>query len=403
VSFVTLVKQAIAAVAPSAGRGTLFLDADGRPTVTDSAGHNTVSYAAERTLIRNGAFRIVRRQVPGTLTTYSSVGGRIVTADGWDVSNENASVQFRRVDKEAAAEVGVSERFHGEWTKLTTLGKFLVCQALESRDVIGLRNRTIRVQLRAKAVVTGAPFGIALVSWSGAVDTLSRAAAGFVTAWGANGVSPTLAANYAYVTPTAGRAGDNCTAVPGFGYLANLTTNWQRFGGSFTVPANAKNLVVVVYSLNQTAAASGLGLAEVSLTPGEAIVDWAPVPFQFDLGLCSRHYTKSFALETAPAQNAGVATGAVSTTVTKAAAVASGGDLARSARDRATRRAHRGPVRPGSATAQARRITGAAAADQAATATANNTAQSLDITCTGDAAGVVGDQVVIHFTADAEL
>jgi hypothetical protein len=403
VSFVTLIKQAIAAVAPSAGRGTLHLDADGRPTVTDSAGHVTVSYAAERSLLRNGAFRIVRRQVPGTLTTYSSVGGRIVTADGWDVSNENASVQFRRVDKETAAEVGVSERFHGEWTKLTATGKFLVCQALESRDVIGLRGRTIRVQLKARAIVTGAPFAIALVSWSGAVDTLSRAAAGFVTAWGANGVAPTLAANYAYVGPTAGRAGDNCTAVPGGGYLATLTTTWQRFGGSFTVPAGAKNLLVVVYSLNQVAAASGLALAEVSLTPGEAIVDWSPIPFQSDLDACARHYSKSFALETAPAQNAGVATGAVSTTVTKAAAVA----LAATWHVRHATELRAVPTvvlfGPGSATAQARRITGAAAADQAATAIANNTAKSLDITCTGDALGVVGDQVVIHFTADAEL
>lgn len=58
---------------------------------------------------------------------------------------------------------------------------------------------------------------------------------------------------------------------------------------------------------------------------------------------------------------------------------------------------------PGAASAQIRRLTGAAAADMTASVTLNASEASVDVSGTGDASGAVGDQCGVHLSADAEL
>lgn len=390
---------------PAAGKVKLFTDNVDRYLRTlDSKGvqgqvgdHELFNY------VRNSGFWFAQRQAPATLTTYSNVGGRILTADGWGISNENASTQFRRVDTTGAFETGLRNRFWGEYTKITANGKIIVTQVIEGSHAQALRGRTVRVQAWIKAII-GTPIAMkmALISWSGTVDTVPSGAGLFFTAHGANGVDPTLATNLSYLAPRSGVTPDNATAAAN-NISLSATTTWQRFGGVFDVPTTARNLIVAIWSDNQIVTTNGYALSQVSLTDGFEIQEWAPMDIPRELDRVRRFYQKTFTMDVAPAQNAGATTGALLTIIAKAAATA----LAANFYWRYAPEMRASPTvtlfNPGAANAQARRVSGAAAADQTATATANATAASVTITATGDAAGAVGDQVIVHASADAEL
>ena len=129
-SYLTTAKGA-APSAPASGKASFYVDANGRPHLLDAVGTDNVLSARDLpNWIRNSAFWFAQRQAPATLTTYSSPSSRAFCADGWAISNENASVQYRRVDTGAARESGLNSRYYGSFTKITSTGKFMVSQCL---------------------------------------------------------------------------------------------------------------------------------------------------------------------------------------------------------------------------------------------------------------------------------
>lgn len=400
-SQLNLIKGA-APSAPAATKVAAAADTDGRLITVDANGHVSTLANWRRSLLRNGGFWFAQRQVPGTLTTYSNVGGRALTLDGWGIGCENASVQARRVDMTTVTESGVAGRFYGEFTKITSTGKMQVQQAIESRMTQSMRGRNVRVRLKMKAVVTGAQWNIALVQLTsaGTADTIPSGAGLFVTAQGANGVDPTLGTALSYIAPTAGRTGDNCTSSTNC-YQATLTTAWQRFSGVFTVPSTAQNLVLVIYSHNQVAAAAGVAIGEAMIIEGEEIPDWTHGSVPEELVRVRRFYQKSFALDTAPAQNVGVNTGEQRGIAGKATAVANAGfinfEFSPPMRAAPTVVVYN----PAAANALARNITGAA--DMGATTITGTNERNSYTNSTGVAATAVGDLIAIHWSADGEL
>lgn len=353
-------------------------------------------------IVRNGGFWFAQRQAPGTLTTYSNIGGRIITADGWGISNENASTQYRRVDTRTSFETGMSSPFYGEFTKITSNGKIQITQVIEMVDCSALRGRNVRLQLKMKSVVAGsAQWNIALVAWSTTGDIVPSGAGLVFTAQGAAGVDPTLAAGFAYLAPVAGKAGDNCTAGSN-SYAATVTTSWQRFGGVFTVPTNTRNLMVVIYSHNQVTTTNGVALAEVSLTDGEEITDWAPKAYSEEMLRVQRYYAKTFSIDQAPIQSLGLQSGEAKGIAGKAGAVANAGFIFWKL-PTTLRAGGITPVtyNPAAANVNVRDIT--ASVDHSALVVVQSTADLYVFGSTGNASTAVGDQLGLNASVDCEL
>lgn len=398
-----LLNNGAAPATPASGKSSLYVSTDGRPHVLNSTGVDNVITDHELcNYVRNSGFWLAQRQTPGSLTTYSATAGRAFGADGWGVTNENASIQYRRVDTRTTPETGLQAPFYGEYTKITAAGKIVVSQVIESSDAVSLRGRTVRLTAWMKQVVGAAPvlrLGLAQLTSGGAVDTIPGT---FISAFGAGGTDPTLGTNLAYIAPKAGVTGDNCN-VNGNAADCTLSSAWQRFSVVFDIPTTARNLIVLVFGNAQFATTNGFAISQVMLTDGFETQDWNPLGLSLEIRRCLRFYQKTFTGDVAPAQNVGITSGALMCIAGKAAAAALAGVFT-----------WRYPVElrgtpvvtlynPGAANAQARRVSGAAAADQTATATANSTAAQVNITCTGDAAGTVGDQIIVHASADAEL
>jgi hypothetical protein len=401
-SYLTL-NGGAAPATPAAGKIAIYADANGILHKIDD--HGVISTPGDQDLtnrIRNSGFWFAQRQAPGTLTTYSATAGRAISADGWGITNENASAQYIRVDTASSPETGLQGEFYGQFTKITSTGKLLVSQVLEGKDTAALRGRTVRVQIWAKGIVAASAtwrLGLLQLTSAGTIDTIP---ATFVSAFGANGTDPTLGANLSYIAPKSGVTPDNATVV---GNALNLTVTsaaWQRFGGVFDVPAGAKNLIVMLWSDSQVAATNGVSLAQVSLTDGYEVQDWSPLAFTEEMRRVFRFYQKTLGLDVNPVQNAGVTTGCLRCILGKAGAVA----LAAQFQWRFLINMRIAPtvtlLNPAVANAQVRQI-GGTAGDLTASATANITESSVDVTATGISTGTVGDQCGVHVTADAEL
>jgi len=385
---------------PAVTKNILFPDtANRRPVSLDDKGvRNVLTARALPNYLRNSGFWFAQRQAPATLTTYSSLpGGRSPTADGWAITNENASTQYIRTDTASAPESGLNGRFYGTFSKSTNTGKVFISQCLEGFDSLELRNRTVRFQvwLKASSVKT---IKIAVVQLQQA-GTLDAGINALISAVGANGVDPTLGANLAFLVPKAGVAGDNSTAGVN-AFSCAVTTAWQRFGGVVDVPNNSKNLIVVIWTDTQFVAADSVSVSQASLTDGFEIQDWSPLLYEMELNRVRRFFWKSFDTDTGPVQNAGVNTGELKFVAGVAGAGA----------EKSPTFTLSPPVRltpgtitffnPAAANANARDETGAV--DTTAIA-GQQTANGIALTCTGNAATALNNLIGVHVTIDADM
>jgi len=269
----------------------------------------TVPVPSRSNLLRNGGFWFAQVRNPAVSSAVGSTTLRSISADGWGVTDENANVEYQRIDTNAAPEAGFGGRYYGQFKKITSNGKATITQAIESIDCQFCRGNTVRVQVRLKANVAGATYRLGLIQLAaaGTVDTIpAREVGSWVSAWGAASTDPTLTAgnNTAYIAPNATNL-ENTTVV-GNALNCVVTTAWQRFGGTFNVPTDCHNLIVAIWSDAQVPTNDGVSIAEASLTIGVDIVDWAPLSYDLELLRCQRFILKTFDVDTVPAQNAGV-------------------------------------------------------------------------------------------------
>jgi hypothetical protein len=366
----------------------------------DSSGNLYQLTASDRpNLIRNSGFWWAQRQGVSTATTYSSTAGRALSADGWGITNENASATYIRIDTAGAVESGLQGRYYGQFLKITSAGKLCISQVIEGVDAQQVKNRVMRLQAWMKGAGGGTPtikFGVLELQNAGTTDAPP---ATFISAFNGGGTNPTFGTNLAFL-PSAS-TGDNVSITSNVA-SATLSASWQRFGIAVTVSSNCKNLIPVFFSDQQITATQGFNISQVSLTDGYEVQDWTPLSMENEFARVRRFYQRSFTNEaTAPAQNAGVGLGELKGITGKAGAVANSGFLFH--RYQPPMRTGPGVTlfNPQAANALMRNITGAA--DMGATTATGNTVNDLMINATGVAATAVGDQVSIHFTADAEI
>ena len=357
-------------------------------------------------IIMNGGFIVQQRvAVASTAITGVSTTTRAgVVSDRWAVTTSVASnLNWQQVDTNGAEETGLNSRFYGSIISATAGKKVMLSQFIINRECAHLKGVKVRLTLKIKQKVGSAQtyrLGLIQLNSAGTIDVCPAFLSG---AWSTTtGVDPAWNTNLAAITPQATGARNGTIT----GNFLNITTSasWQKCSMVFTLPTNFKNLIPVIFSDATGGTTDNISISEFGLYQGEEDVDWAEIPFALTLTKCQEFYVKTFPYTTVPAQNAGVTTGALVCIVGIAAAAA----LADVFYWRFPQEMWKTPVtvtlyNPGVANAQARRTTGAAAADQTATATKDISAGSVSITATGDASGVVGNQVILHVSADAEI
>ena len=144
---IRLLKRVISSLTPAASQGRIVYDTSDppRPKFIDENGlvwPMVYTGARDTNLLINGNFDYAQRQAPSVLTTYSNTTGRVYAGDRWGITNENASVQFRRVDTAGAQQAGLQPRFYGEYSKLTSAGKIITSQVVEAGNCQHLRGRS---------------------------------------------------------------------------------------------------------------------------------------------------------------------------------------------------------------------------------------------------------------------
>ncbi len=226
----------------------------------------------------NGGFNFAQRQTPGTLTTITD---NKYSADRWRVTRENTDVQYARVD--ATGEAGLTSKWYGQYKKITTTGKFHICQIVEGVNSVPLRSKTIifQCQMKASAAKT-IRMAVLELQNAGTMDTIP---ATLVTAFGANGTDPTLGTNVAIITGAQSKS---------------VTTSWQTFSVSVTVPSNSKNIICALWTDSQFAANDILNIAEAGLYVSASAQAWIPVPIQADFAMCQRYFEKTWDTDTVP-------------------------------------------------------------------------------------------------------
>jgi hypothetical protein len=352
-------------------------------------------------LIINGGFRFSARTGQAT-ATISDTAARTYGFDRWAITNQNASVSQTLNQTHITPETGLTARHYAGYQKITNTGKIVVSQAVESQTFLHTRGQTVRLQLKLKASSAKTMRVVLLqLTSSGTVDVIPGYASGapsgtFISAFGANSTDPTFGTNLSKITPS---TADNST-IANDGLTCSVTTAWQRFGGTFVVPSDCLNLMVVVFTDSQfTATTDTFYLSEVDLHLGTHYQLWQEPNYSFEHLTCQRYYTKSFGLAVLPAQNAGLST-AVIGTVSVAGASAGQPIVTRYA---ALMRV--APTltfyNPSNADAFVRNTT--RSTNATATAGANGNATGTDITFTGIAAWTVGDIVRVHYSGEAEI
>jgi hypothetical protein len=248
----------------------------------------------------NGGFDFAQRQAPGTATAYVGTTGGVglYFADRWKAesqTNVTASPTYQRFD--AFAETGISARWYGKYLNAgSSAVKAALYQIVEGRDTCALRGRTVKFQVYMKAEASK-NIRLAILENQNAatMDTIPNPLV--PATWGATSTDPTWATNIAEIAVT---SVDNAT-LTGSGATCAVTTSWQKFGVSVTVPSNSKNLICAIFSdAGLTISTGAIFMAQAGLYDGDQVIDWLPLDSQQELSRCQRYYLKSYDIDVKP-------------------------------------------------------------------------------------------------------
>lgn len=414
-SYETRTKGAAPAT-PAANKATSYLDtADRRWKMIDDNGVITIfgdSGPGDRNAIINGGFSIQQRVATASTAitgiTTTTRGG--VVADRWAVTTSVATnLNWAQIDTSAAPETGLNTRYYGSIISSTAGKKVMISQWIINANIMSLAGRKVRVSIRHNQKVgSGQTYrmGLLQLNASGTVDVSPAFLSG---AWSTTtGVDPAWGTNLAVIAPDASPTGENGTVGASWLTVTSVASTWTKSSAVFTVPAAAKNLVVVFFSDATGGTTDNISISECQLTVGTEIIDYVEPPLADTLSRCLRFFCKSFPLTVVPAASVSEATGGSG--VCGIIGLAGATALAAHINIQFPLPMWKTPVTltyftPTAAGAQAFRLDGTTPAVQTATAsrTSSLTDRGVVCTATGDAAGVVGNLVGVHYTADAEI
>lgn len=399
---------------PAANKTEFFIDSNRRACTIDDNGvisvlnHNGLD---ECNIIVNGGFSVQQKvavastAIAGVSTTTR--GG--VVSDAWSVTTSVATnLNWAQTDTGSAPEVGLDSRYYGSMIAATAGKKVMVSQWILNEDMRHLLGKKVRVSIKHNQKVgSGQNFklGLLQLTSAGTIDTSPAFLSG---AWSTTtSVDPAWGTNLAAITPDASPTGENGTISGSYLTVVTVANTWTRSSCVFTVPTNAKNLVMVFYSDATGGSTDNVSVAEAQITLGVEIVDYIEPTFTDNLERCQRRFCKSTPLTVVCAASLSEATAGSGA----CGMIGKAGALALAANYPITFPIVMFKVptvtffTPVTTGAQCYRYSGAAAAAQTATAAraSSTTTKGLVVTATGDALGTVGDLVGVHFTASSEI
>ena len=312
-------------------------------------------------------------------------------------------MQYIRTDTITAPEVNLASRYYGRFTKSSSTGKLIISQSIEGVNAANVHGRTVRVQIKMRGLVAAsALWNVGLVQNTGLVDDTHGVF--FVSAYNADGIDPTLTANFAYIPPNGAFPAEGGVIV-GNKIQAAITNSptWVRVGGCFDVPDTAKNLLVVIWSDSGVVATNGIALGEACLADSTAIQDWEPLEISLELVRVQRFFCKSFNVDQQPTNNV-TTRGRVVGWVNAAGATA--GQLL-PIRLPVTMRSNTSDVTfysvSGGTAGQVENLITGTAATGTAVSGVFFSENGGEVTCTGEASWAVGQPIAVHFTANANI
>lgn len=257
------------------------LTADGANNIVFSANVND-------NLLVNGAMDIWQRNTNFTSATFFQNDSGIYTADGWwlesgigagaavdDVVNVT---QTARAFNTATCSFSNVMRF----TVVNTGNKFVNFQFIEATKTAKVSGQVASFSFVC-AGSTATNIRAALVSWTGAADTLTKPV---ISTFNNVGTNPTLAASYAYL-------GTTPVNTP-------ITANLTRFKfQNISVPNTCNNLVVMVWYDDAVAAnATTLDMGAIKVEQGPSCTAFKPEEIEIEAIKCQRYFRKSWPLAT---------------------------------------------------------------------------------------------------------
>jgi hypothetical protein len=397
---------------PAANKTEFYIDTNRRACTIDDNGvisvlnHNGLD---ERNILVNGGFS-VQQKVAVASTAIASVSTTTragVVADAWSVTTSVATnLNWQQVDTGSAPDTGLDSRYYGSIIAATAGKKVMASQWILNEDMRHLLGKKVRVSIKHNMKVgTSKNFklGLLQLTSAGTIDTSPAFLSG---AWSVTTAGdPTWNTNLAAITPDPSPTGENGTITGAYLVCATVENTWTRSSAVFTVPTNAKNLVVVFFSDATGGTTDNVSIAEAQITLGTEAVDYIEPSFSENLLRCQRRFCKSFPLTTVPAASLAVATAGNGVTgiIGKAAATA----LACYINIIFPVRMFKVPAitlfTPVGAGAVPYRISGTTPAVQTASAQTGIMDYGLVVSATGDVNGAVGDLVGVHYTASAEI
>jgi hypothetical protein len=398
---------------PATNKAEIFIDTNYRACTIDDKGvisvlnHNGLD---ERNIIVNGGFSIQQKVAVAStaITGISTTTRGGVVADAWSVTSSVASnLNWQQVDTGSAPETGLDSRYYGSIIAASAGKKVMISQWILNEDMRHLLGKKVRVSIKHNMKVgTSKTFklGLLQLTSAGTIDTSPAFLSG---AWSVTtGVDPAWNTNLAAITPDASPTGENGTITGAYLNVSTVGNTWVKSSAVFTVPTNAKNLVMVFFADATGGTTDNVSIAEAQITLGAEVVDYIEPSFTDNLLRCQRRFCKSFPLTTVPAQGIAVATAGNGATgiIGKAGATA----LASFINIQFPTRLFKVPTTvtlfsPVAAGAVPYRITGTTPAVQTTVAQTGVMDYGLVVSATGDANGAVGDLVGIHYTASAEI
>ena len=378
-------------------------------TDTGIVSHLNPQVSVNKNGIMNSSFMIQQKiAVASTAIAGVSTTTRAgVVADRWSVTaSVTSNLNWQQVDTAAAQETNLQSRYYGSIISSTAGKKVMISQWIRNNEMKHLLGRKVRISfnIRQKSGTTGQKYKLGLIQLnaSGTVDT---SPAFLASAWSiTTGIDPVWGTNLVAITPDSdGQIGG--AIVGSFFESTNSTAAWKAPlvtpSAVFTIPADSKNLVIVLFADATGGTTDNLSLSEFNMTIGENQYDWIEESFGSQLRECQAYYSKSFAYGTVPAQNATVVN-AVGGIAGKAGAVALAGSIA-----------IRFPVTmvasptvtlycPTESSAQIDRIDGTTPIAHTGTAQIHLGDAGVFCTSTGTTNTAVGDTLAVHYSATAE-
>lgn len=328
-------------------------------------------------ILFNGSLEVWQRG-----TTFTTPASGTYLADRWKQYQEaNAAWTF---SQSTSAPTGFP--FSLKAVNVTANDQCAYIQILEQMDAANLQNQTVSFSFQAMTTVAKviANLRVAILEWTGTANAPTAP----ISAWGQNGTDPTLNANWTKINTPANLA------------LANGT--WTKFEieGIPLTTAGMTNLAVLIWVDDGTiTAADEFYITAMEMNVGNRATS-APYPyrpFTQELEMCKRYYQKTFPYATAPVQNGGLS-GAVQM-------------MNLSSAQFCRYQCVFGPTmlaaptmtsyNPSVTNIHPRNTSNAG--DCSSTSFANTNTQGSCLTTISNSGSTAGDQLIFHWTAEAEL